>query len=512
MTTDAKEKVVPIKTGKNYVESLRGRKLKVYLFGETVDEPVDHPIIRPSINAVAKTYDLANENPELATALSPFTGERVNRFLHIAQSTDDVVMQNKMQRRLGQKTGTCFQRCVGMDALNSLHSVTFEIDETHGTDYHQRFKSFVATMQGGGYVIGGAMTDVKGDRSLAPHQQDDPDLFVHVTRRTDEGVYITGAKAHQTGCINSHWLIVMPTMRLVEGDEDYAIVGALPVDAEGVTYIYGRQSCDTRAMEDGDLDVGNATYSGQEAMIIFDDVFIPWDKVFMNGERDFAAMLVERFTCYHRRSYVCKSGVGDVLIGAAAAIADYNGVDKASHIKDKLVEMTHLNETIYATGIAASYQSHETKSGAYICDDMLANVCKHHVTKMPYDIGRIAQDLAGGLVVTLPSEQDFNHPEIGKLLKKYLKGRKGISTEDRVRVLRLIENMTMGRNAVGYLTESLHGAGSPQAQRVQIGRQMQIDFKKALAKELAGIEPETREQLVEKLGDYFERVFSTPNR
>ena len=327
--------------------------------------------------------------------------------------------------------------------------------------------------------------------------------------RTDDGVYIKGAKAHQTGCLNSHWMIVMPTLRLGEDDVDYAIVGAVPVDAPGITYVYGRQSCDTRAMEEGDIDSGNAEYSGQEAMVIFDDVFIPWEHVFMHGEYDFAGMLVERFTCYHRRSYVCKSGVGDVLIGAAATVAEYNGVEKASHIKDKLVQMTHLNETIYATGIAASHQSHETKSGAYICDDMLANVCKHHVTKMPYEIGRLAQDLAGGLVVTLPSQKDLEHPEVGQLLEKYLKGRKEIATQDRIRILRLIENMTMGRNAVGYLTESLHGAGSPQAQRVQIARQMQLDFKKALAQNLAGISGDMKKELVADFGDYFQRVFAS---
>ncbi|MBT8100814.1 MAG: 4-hydroxybutyryl-CoA dehydratase [Gammaproteobacteria bacterium] len=502
-----------IRTSAQYIDSLRNRNLTVYLFGELVDEPVDHPLIRPSVNAVARTYDLANENPGLATALSPFTGERVNRFLHIAQSTDDVVMQNKMQRRLGQLTGTCFQRCVGMDALNSLFSVTFEIDEKHGTKYHQRFREFVALAQREGAVIGGAMTDVKGDRSLAPHQQADPDLYVRVTRRTEDGVYLSGAKAHQTGCLNSHWLIVMPTLRLGENDKDYAIVGALPVDTPGITYIYGRQSCDTRAMEEGDLDVGNADYAGQEAMVILDNVFIPNERLFMNGEHEFAAMLVERFTCYHRRSYVCKSGVGDVLIGAAATVAEYNGVDKASHIKDKLVEMTHRNETIYATGIAASYQSHATRSGAYICDDMLANVCKHHVTKIPYEMGRLAQDLAGGLVVTLPSQKDMEHPVIGKLLDKYLKGRAEIPTESRMRILRLIENMTLGRNAVGYLTESMHGAGSPQAQRVQIARQMQLDFKKALARDLAGIDKESQQALIAELGEYFSRVFaSTPVR
>ena len=500
------KQITMIRSGEEYLESLRGRNLTVYLAGERVAEPLDHPMIRPSINAVAETYDLARRNPELATAISPFTGERVNRFLHIAGNREDLVMQNKMQRRLGQLTGTCFQRCVGMDAFNSLHSVTHEIDEAHGTAYHERFCNFVTFAQQRGYVIGGAMTDVKGDRSKAPNQQADPDLYVHVSRRSDEGVYIKGAKAHQTGCINSHWLIVMPTIRLGETDREFAIVGAIPVDAEGITYIYGRQSCDTRSMEEGDIDDGNAKFSGQEAMIIFEDVFIPNEHIFMNGEFEFAAMLVERFTCYHRRSYVCKSGVGDVLIGAAAAIADYNGVEKASHIRDKLVEMTHLNETIYSTGIASSYQAEEMKSGVFQCDDMIANVCKHHVTRIPYEIGRLAQDLAGGLMVTLPSEQDLKHEELGPVLRKYLKGREDVDTEDRIRILRLIENMTMGRNAVGYLTESMHGAGSPQAQRVQIDRQSQLEFRKNLARTLAGVSESSAADDSEMTG-YLQRVF-----
>lgn len=500
-------------SGEDYIKSLRGRNLTIYLFGEKVENYVDHPMIRPSINALARTYDLAQEEPELASVISPLTGDRISRFLHVATSSEDLVLQNKMQRKLGQLTGTCFQRCVGMDAFNALHSVSFEMDEKYGTDYHGKFLSFLAEMHSYNYVVGGAMTDVKGDRSLPPHAQEDPDMYVHITRRTERGVYISGAKAHQTGCINSHWMIIMPTIRLKEEDKEFAVIGALPVDSQGITYIYGRQSCDTRSMEGGDLDTGNSKYAGQEAMVIFDNVFVANEHIFMDGEYDFAALLVERFTNYHRRSYVCKSGVGDVLIGAAASIADMNGVPKASHIKDKLIEMTHLNETIYATGIASSYQGYELKSGCYMCDPMLSNVCKHHVTKLPYEIGRLAHDLGGGLVATMPSEKDLNHPEIGKLIKKYLKGKADVKTEDRMRILRLIENMTLGRNAVGYLTESMHGAGSPQAQRIQIARMAQMEYKKRLAKVLAGIEMEEDQHgLVEEIGGYFDRVFRIPKQ
>ena len=476
-----------IHTKADYLDSLKNRNLAIYLMGELVEDPLTHPIIKPSIEAMAETYALAEREPELASAISPYTNEPINRFLHIAENNQDLYLQNQMQRKLGQLTGTCFQRCVGMDAFNALHSVTYEIDEKYKTDYHKKFISFLTKMHESNLVIGGAMTDVKGDRSKPPHQQADQDLYLRVVKRDKKGVYVSGAKAHQTGCLNSHWMVVMPTLRLTEEDKDYAIVGALPIESDGITYIYGRQSCDTRSMEPGEYDVGNKYFAGQEAMVIFDNVFIPNEYIFMNGEYDFAAMLVERFTCYHRRSYVCKAGVGDVMIGAAATIAEYNGVENKSHIREKLVEMNKLNETIYATGIASSLQGKETKSGNFINDDLLANVCKQHVTKETYEIGRLAQDLAGGLVASMPSGIDIHESDMSPNLKKYLKGKEDINTEDRVKMLRLIENMTLGRNAVAYLTESMHGAGSPQAQRIQISRKVDIEEKKNFAKKLSGI-------------------------
>lgn len=478
----------PIVTGEDYVNSLRNRAIDLYLFGEKIAEPVDHPIIRPSINALRKTYELALEEPELATAHSPLIDARVNRFLHIVESPQDLVLKNKMQRRMGQLTGTCFQRCAGLDTISVLHSITYDIDQKHGTGYHQRYLDFLKMAQRHNIIIGAGMTDPKGDRSKRASEQADPDLFMHVTRRTDKGLYVTGAKAHMTGGLNSHWICVMPTMNMTEADKDYAVVGLVPADAAGMTYIYGRQSCDMRALEAGDIDKGNAQYGGQEVLVVFDNVFIPWEHVLMDGEYEFAQVMVSRFTAYHRASYVCKTGLGDVLVGAAAAIADYNGADKASHVKDKLVEMTHLNETIYSSGIASSYEAKPLASGIYMNDEMLANVCKHNVTRHPYEIARLAQDLAGGLMVTLPSEQDFDSDITGPLLDKYFRGRSDVSTEDRTRMLRLIENMTLGRNAVGYLTESMHGAGSPQAQRIQIQRGMNAEVKKGYARHLAGIE------------------------
>lgn len=471
-----------------YRSSLRNRGLRVFALGQLVDDPVDHPLIRSSVNAMAQTYQLALDESQIATTTSSLSGKSINRFLQIMQNGDDLVKKARMQQKLGQKTGTCFQRCVGMDAINAIHSVTYEIDQQYKSQYHQRFLNFVTRVQQKNQVIGGAMTDAKGDRSKAPHEQVDPDLFLHISHRDKDGVYVSGAKCHQTGCVNSHWLIVMPTMRLGEKDKDYAVVGAIPAHAPGITYIYGRQSCDTRAMESGTIDSGNASFSGQEAMIVFDHVFIPWEFLFMDGEYTFAASLVERFTTYHRCSYICKTGVGDVLIGAAAEVSHMNGADGASHIKDKIVEMTHLNETIKGSALASAYQGRALPSGVWINEEMQANVCKQNVTRFPYEIARLAQDLAGGLLVTLPSQADLENPETGPLIKKFLTARDGTKTVDRMRILRLIENMTMGRNAVGYLCESMHGAGSPQAQRIQIARGMDLEQKRKFARVLAAVE------------------------
>jgi 4-hydroxybutyryl-CoA dehydratase/vinylacetyl-CoA-Delta-isomerase len=477
-------------TGQQYEESLRKLKFKVYLQGEQVKNPVDHPIIRPSMNSVKMTYDLAHDPQyqDLMTATSHLTGKKINRFCHLHQSTDDLIKKVKMQRLLGQKTAACFQRCVGMDAINAVDSVTFEMDEKLGTDYHKRFVKFLTRMQEEDWTVDGAMTDPKGDRSLPPHKQADPDLYVRVVEKRQDGIVVRGAKCHQTGALNSHWILIMPTLAMGEADADYAVSFAAPADADGILYIYGRQSCDTRKLEGGDIDVGNKNFGGHEALMVFDNVFIPWENVFMCGEYEYSGALVERFAGYHRQSYGgCKVGVGDVLIGAAALAADYNGTSKASHVKDKLIEMVHLNETLYACGIACSAEGYKTASGNYQIDLLLANVCKQNVTRFPYEIARLAEDIAGGLMVTMASEKDLRNPEIGKYVEKYFRGVASVPTEHRMRILRLIENLTLGTAAVGYRTESMHGAGSPQAQRIVIARQSNLEQKKALAKNIAGI-------------------------
>jgi len=480
-------------TAEQYEESLRKLNLAVYMFGKKIDNPVDHPIIRPSMNAVAKTYEMAlvPEFEDIMTATSHITGKKINRFTHIHQNKDDLTKKTKMGRLMGAHTGCCFQRCVGMDALNALSIVTYDIDARYKSTYNKKFLKYLSYVQENDLVCDGAMTDPKGDRALPPHEQPDPDNYLHVVQEKKDGIIVRGAKAHQTGAVNSHEIIVMPTIAMSEEDKDYAISFALPSDAPGILYIMGRQSCDTRKLENNPMDIGNQTFGGHEALVVFEDVFVPWDRIFMYKEYDFSGLLVEKFASYHRQSYACKVGVGDVLIGATQTVAEYNGVHKASHIKDKIVEMNHLNETLFCGSLSCASEGHQEPSGTYCVNTLLANVSKQNVTRFPYEISRLAQDIAGGLLVTLPSEADFRSPEIGKLLEKYYKGKGDVSTENRMRILRLIENLTLGTAAVGYLTESMHGAGSPQAQRIMISRQMNVKQKQKMAKKLCGIKDDS---------------------
>lgn len=479
-----------LKTKEEYFESIRRLKLPVYFMGELI-ENVDHPMIRPSINAVGMSYELAQDPlyEGLLTATSHITGNKINRFCHIHQSTDDLGKKVKLLRLMGQKTGSCFQRCAGLDAINSLSAVTYEMDAELKTEYHQRFTNFLRIMQEEDQVCDAAMTDPKGDRSLSPSQQADPDMYLRVVKKDGKGIVVRGCKAHQTGALNSHWIAVVPTTAMKDADKDYAVAFVTPSNTKGITYVYGRQSCDTRKLEGSTIDVGNCNFGGHEAYIIFDDVFVPWENVLMFGETPYAGRLVEIFANYHRTSYGgCKVGVADVLIGAAALIAEYNGAAKASHVKDKLVEMVHLSETCHGCALAASYEGSQHKSGGYIVNGLLANVCKLNITRFPAEISRLAQDLAGGVIGTTPSEKDFHIPGgIGELLQKYIKGVASIPWEARVRCIRLIENITVGTGGVGFFTESIHGAGSPQAQRVMISRYSNLDMKKNLARNIAGI-------------------------
>ncbi len=475
-----------IKTFEQYLASLRMLRPTAYMFGEKVDSVVDNPRIRAGINATGATYELANHEQyqDLLTTISPLIDERVNRFTLPPRSIEDLVARVKINRILGGYVGTCHQRCTGLDCLCTLSIVTYDIDHKYGTHYYDRFIDFLKYVQKNDLTANASVTDVKGDRSLGPHEQPDKDMYLRVVDQTNEGIIVRGAKVHQTGSLSSHEIIVLPTRAMQKGDEDYALAFAIPSDTKGLIHVVGRNSMDTREIEG--VDCGNIRYSKYCPTLIFDEVLVPWERVFMFREVEFAAEMVSRFSAYHRQSHGgCKSGKIDAMTGAALMMMEYNGTAKVSHHKEKVIDMIHKAETLYGCSLAASYEGRKEPSGTYFIDPILANASKIHEGKEMAEATRLMIDIAGGFVADLPSDRDFQNPEIGELLKKYLKGAKGVPVEKRVKMLRLIEKMAM--ESADTISD-VHGGGSPAAHRLTIFRESDIEYKKKCAKRLAGIE------------------------
>jgi 4-hydroxybutyryl-CoA dehydratase/vinylacetyl-CoA-Delta-isomerase len=472
-------------TKEQYYQSLKELHPTVYILGEKVENVHEHPLIKHMQAGIAQTYELANdpEGKKHLVAESKLIGEEVSRFVKFYESQDDLLAKVRMLKFLAQRIGTCFMRCTGMDAINAVGIETYNCDQKNGTKYYERFLNFVKHMQENDFAVCSGVTDVKGDRSLRPSQQKDPDMYLHVIDRDNSGIVVRGAKIHQTGSICAHWGLIVPAREMLEADKDYAVCFALPLDTEGIIHVYGRGTLEARALQDCDL--GNIKYSKFAPMIIFKDVFIPWERVFLCGEYEFAGQMVRNFGNYHRHSHGgCKCGIGDVLIGAAATAAEYNGLAKVSHINNKLAEMLKTTGAIYGCSIAASVEGKPTASGIYFVDPVLSNISKLYEGKELAEVIRMMIEIAGGMVADIPSDKDFENPEIGPLLVKYLKGVEGVTTEDRVRLFRLIEKLAFESRDI---VSNIHGAGSPETHRMTVLRNADIESKKKLAKRLAGI-------------------------
>jgi len=474
-----------IKTREEYYESLRKTHPTTYILGEKVGKPHDHPLIKHMVAGVAKTYDLANdaEGKNKLVTQSDLTGKDTSRFVKFYTSRQDLQDKIEMLKYLSHEIGTCYMRCTGMDAINAVGIETYNCDRKYKTNYNQRFLNWLKMIQENDFTVFSGVTDMKGDRLKRPSEQSDPDMYVHVVDRNDKGIVVRGAKIHQTGSLCAHWGLIVPTREMMEADKDYALCFALPVDAKGFIHVYGRGSMEARELEECDL--GNAKYSKFCPMIIFDDVFIPWEHVFLFGEYEFAGDMVRQFGNFHRHSHGgCKCGVGDVLIGAAAAAAEYNGLKKVSHINTKLAEMTKIIYAMYGCSIAASVTAEPTSSGIYNVDPILSNTSKLFEGKDLAEVHRMMIEIAGGGVTDLPSDKDFANSEIGHFLTKYLKGADGFAAHDRVRILRLVEKLAFETRDI---VSNIHGGGSPETHRMTLLRNIDIESKKKIAKKLAGI-------------------------
>jgi len=475
-----------LKTREEYIESIRQMNPTAYMFGEKITNVVDNPRLRAGIEATAVTYEMAEmeEYRKFMVTESPLINKPVNRFTLPPSSIEDLVARVKINRTLANRVGTCHQRCTGLDCLSALAIVTYDVDQKHGTKYHETFNNFLKYVQENDLAGNAGVTDVKGDRSLNPQDQEDKDMYLRVVEKRDDGIVVRGAKAHQTGSLSSHEIIVIPTRALRKGDEEYAVAFAVQADAPGLIHVVGRSPLDMREM-DG-CDIGNVKYSKYCPTLIFNDVFVPWDRVFLCGEVEFAVDMVVKFSSFHRQSHGgCKSGKIDCMIGTAMTMMDYNGTSKVGHHKQKVIDMIHRAETLYGCCLASSYEGKQQPSGAYFIDTVLANASKMHEGKEMSEATRLMVDICGGYVADLPSDKDFDNPEIGDLIKKYMKGANGVPVEKRIKMFRLAEKLAM--ESADTISD-IHGGGSPEAHRVTILRETNVDRKKKAAQRLAGIE------------------------
>ena len=482
-----------IKTPEQYVESLEQTKPRVFLGGKRVDDVLEHPNTRVIINAIAKTYAMVQE-PEyedIFTATSHLTGEKISRWNHVPHSIEDLEKRRQMNILMSQRIGACSVRCVGTGVIHVLAAVTQTTDQKYGTEYNKRFNNFLRYVQDNDLTCNGPMTDAKGDRRKRPSEQEDPDVYLHLAEKRSDGIIVRGARLHQEGSFGCHYHVVVPPLAGVrEGDEDFALSFAVPVDAKGLVQIIqdGPFECERRYAEDI-KDLGNPAYgSSINNMLIFEDVFVPWENVFLCGEIDSSQDVLLKFAKITRVLCrgSCKVGYMDLIIGAAKIIAEYNGIDKANHVVDKITEMIRIRETANTCGTAGIKLGAEDPpdSGIYFPDYLSGIVTALHTQLFLPKLGLLAGDLAGGSVVTMPSLTELRNPETREYVAKYMKAATG-SAEDRMRVLKFLQHWAAGEQ----IMKMWHGGGPIQTHRVALAKQVwpSLEEKKKLAKDLIGI-------------------------
>ena len=477
-----------MRTAKDYLDKLSQMRPNIYMDGELIGR--DHPDVVRASNGIQRTFDLVDdpEFKELLTATSHISGKTINRFTHIHQNPEDLLKKQKLTRRMCNITGGCFMRCMGIDAMNALSVTTKNTDLKYGTKYYENFLNYLQYFQDNNIVASCAQTDSKGDRRYRPGEQPDPDQHLHVVERRTDGVVVRGAKLHNTMSPYADEIIAIPTRALLKTEADYAIAFAIPADTEGV-YLIGRKA-DFYHRDPG-MEAPIAGYADIESFTVFDDVFIPNERIFLNGETDMGGSLALLFALYHRHSYCgCKPGIGDILMGTAALTADYLGIEKMGHVKEKLAEMISVVELVFAAGIAASIDSKQAPSGTQVPNVIYANVGRRHAGHNIYHEYSTLCDIAGGLPASLPLSKEYNSPVVGEFVKKYVARREGVSQENHYRAAHLASDLLTSEFATACQIAGVHGGGSPIMEDIAIMGAYDVENNKKMAKYLAGIKDE----------------------
>lgn len=477
-----------LKTRAEYLASLKRLRPNVFKFGERIEDVTTHPATRRVVESHARAYDAAHD-PSLSnlfTTTSALTGEKIHRHNSLMRSVEDVIYNSKLKREMYRLTGTCTGAlCAGWNGMNTLWAITHEIDAAQGTDYHQRIKKYFLQTESEGWTISGALTDAKGDRSLKPSQQPDPDSNLRIAEVQENGIVLRGAKCMICGVAAANEIFLLPGTAYWEADKDYALACAVPRDIEGLTIVETRRPSDTREQEEG-FDLPTETGITQ-AYLIFEDVFVPKERVFLCKEYAYTGKLIQFFTAIYRACIgACVAGQGDIMIGAGVLMARANGLS-ARTFNSKFVEMAVNNETTFTMGIGSIALGSRHPSGIWIPDSLTSHTNKIHVATLPYETKRLCQEIGGGMVETgcFPSYRDFTDPKYGKMVQKYVKAGP-CSPEARARAARLTEWLTLGAGVPGCM----HGGGSPDGARLVVRSLLPMEKYAQMARKLAGIKEE----------------------
>jgi aromatic ring hydroxylase len=493
-----------MRTKQQYIQGLAKMKRNVYFDGKLIDRTDERQM--DCINTIGTTFDEAAkpENQELCTAISHLTGERINRFTHIHQSTDDLHNKQDMTRMLCQKVGGCIQRCMGIDATNAIYNVSYEADKMNkdATRYHENFKKWLIRFQNEDLVGCCAQTDVKGDRMLRPADQPNPDAYVRIKERLSDGIVVSGCKLHISEASVADEVLVVPTRALRPEDKDYAVAFAVPGDWEGLKQVVTIHNLRPREHFKRGFAPGST-----DSYIIFDDCFVPWERVFLAGEWQHGSVLALLFALFHRHSYSgCKPAIGDILLGTAALAAEVNNIHKTPHVREKLAEIIMTTELGYAAGYTASdlgkpevyipgIGSVPYGPGSYIPNSLYSNVGRCLTGEAVWREAEILCDIAGGVVATFPHEKDFINPETRDLLLKYTKRNADMPVEDQAQFWRFLGDVLCSATGGIINVGNYHGGGSPIMEQIAITSQYDIESRKKLVKHIAGMSGGDRETL-----------------
>ncbi|HDI01725.1 MAG TPA: aromatic ring hydroxylase [Candidatus Bathyarchaeota archaeon] len=466
-----------------YIETLKEPRRLIYADGSLIKDVVEHPLTAGVVRSMARSYEM-EQDPAfkgLLTARSFISGREVSRGIAIFRSIEDLCKRVDMGLTYAREFGTCYYSCPGCDTLNALAATTWEMDKELGTDYHSRLKTFIRELEERDARCSGAVTDAKGDRSLRPPEQ--PDMYLRVVEERSDGIVIRGCKVSQSGAWANHYHIVVPNVALREGEEKFALACAVPAGGERIKYVCQYNFYSAYRMHADREEVPNWPYGFRETcIIIFDDVFVPWDHVFLYGEVGYVGKLITRFANIHRMvcGGSCKAGFLDILIGAMALMADQLGTMRARHIRNFLARAIVMRNVLYACAKMAALEGHEEPegSGFYGPDLIYANAAKLLAADYFFEVVKFACDVAGGLVVTAPSLKDLKNPDVGEHLRRYLRAR--APAEDRVKLAKLIQLWLM------HAPATWHGAGPPEYEMVFLRRAIDLEPLKELAKRLMG--------------------------